>query len=365
MADNTVVSNTDTIRDLDRPGTGIKTQASQLDFGGPASDATGQVPEQLVSFTNPLPISQYVQLLADTWDGPYLDQVNKWALSAGGGGAMPVLVPAGFGAEAGALVLSSGTVANGWSAMQSIPFFSPTDPGHLFSKHNNNFEFPLITTGYRFWGFGIRFVNPVIGSVVQEGFGWEITTSGVLRAVCYAAGAVQVIATVTVPIDGNPHKYFGYFRGDLAYWCYDTLNNVVARMPTGALGPIINTLPWLSVAVSNGGTAVTITNNGTQVSDTAHTTFQLADGQLGFRKVTIKAPGVPAVAADNALVVTNAPGTLVDDRYGAHASMAQLLQVQQLMLAELRALNLNLSNIAGAEGVNAFDLIDENLLNLN
>ena len=50
MSDNTTVSTTDTIRDLDRNSTGIKTQVMQLDFGGPTPNL-----EQLVSPTNPLP----------------------------------------------------------------------------------------------------------------------------------------------------------------------------------------------------------------------------------------------------------------------------------------------------------------------
>lgn len=51
MSDNTIVSSTDTIRDLDRSGTGIKTQVAQIDVGGATPNA-----ESLVSSANPLPV---------------------------------------------------------------------------------------------------------------------------------------------------------------------------------------------------------------------------------------------------------------------------------------------------------------------
>jgi len=55
MADNTILNtNTttgDTVRDIDRQYTGIKTQTVQLDFGGDKTQ-----PENLASVNNPLPV---------------------------------------------------------------------------------------------------------------------------------------------------------------------------------------------------------------------------------------------------------------------------------------------------------------------
>ncbi len=357
----------DEVRTLDRVGGGgPKTQSVQMDVGGPSTftqnGATIQNPESLVSITNRLPLDLTAQLFAETWDGPYIDQVNKWIISSGGSGVPTTLNPGGLALDDGSCTLSSGSIAGGWSALQSIPFFSPTDPGFLFSKHNNNFEFPLLTTGYRFWGFGIRQGVPVIGAALVDAAGWEISTGGLLYAVCYASGNRQQVAQVTVPVDSNPHKYFMYFRGDLAYWCYDTLNNVVATMPTGALGPNINTLPWLSLCISNGGTAVTLTNNGTQVSDTAHNTMVLADGAFGFRKATIKAPNIQPTSADTALVVGLSPSSAAMlDPNGGLGSMAQLLQINTMILAQLRVMNLQLAQMTGVN-ISADDLIDLNTL---
>ena len=57
MSDNTTLNTGtggDSIRDIDRSGSGPKTQVVQLDFGGAAPNA-----EQLASSTNPLPVNVY------------------------------------------------------------------------------------------------------------------------------------------------------------------------------------------------------------------------------------------------------------------------------------------------------------------
>ena len=50
MADNSLQTGADSIRDIDRSGTGPKTQVMQLDHGGSGAS------ESLTSPTNPLPI---------------------------------------------------------------------------------------------------------------------------------------------------------------------------------------------------------------------------------------------------------------------------------------------------------------------
>ena len=90
MADNSLQGGSDTIRDLDRLGSGIKTQTFQIDFGGASGNA-----EQLASITNPLPIAasavnfqfstvntSSVQLAAGaTFTGAWETALNQPALS--------------------------------------------------------------------------------------------------------------------------------------------------------------------------------------------------------------------------------------------------------------------------------------------
>lgn len=311
MTDNTIVSTTDTIRDLDRANNGIKTQVSQIDFGGPSSNATGQVAESLLSITNPLPVNLSTRLFSDTFDSTTLDLVTRWiaTVSSTGNPVAASIVPGGYGTDGGAVTLNSGTVAGGWSALQSIPFFDPTEPGFLLHQVRHNFEFPLLTTGYRFSGYGIRPPNPTIALPVVNGVGYEITTGGLLFAVTYVSGVRTFIQAVTVPADANSHKYFVQFQGPLTYWYYDTPANVVAAYLTGASGPNVNTMPILELCISNGGTAVSITNNGCSVADTIHTTFAISDGQFGFRKASVKPSGATPATSDNALVVSLSPNS--------------------------------------------------------
>lgn len=232
-----------------------------------------------------------VQIFLDTFDTATLDVTNRWISTAGGTGIAAATV-------IGQTVLNSGTTLNSFSKLVSIPSFLPTQPGFLWCFKAINIEFPVLTTGYRFWGLATTAASPTIAAPLIEAMGFEVFTDGKLYAVTYQTGTRVVIADLsqttgnkTQPQDSSVHKYFTYFRGDIAYWCIDTQDNVVAQYQTGISGPNVNTLQITQLAISNAGTALTMGINGVTVGDTSHTTSVIADGTFGWRKLQVAADG--------------------------------------------------------------------------
>lgn len=232
------------------------------------------------------------QLFLDTFNVASFDP-NRWNTSSGGGGVAPAQ-------SVGSAVVNSGTTANGFSMIQSVPTFLAQEPGWVSFTGRINLEFPFLKTGYRFWGLSTNPATPTIAAAVTEGVGFEIFTDGNMYAVTYQTGTRLVIAQLTGnsnqslnfgPSDNLVHKYYIFFRPDLTYWCLDDIDNVVASFLTGASGPNVNNLPQTRLAVSNGGTAVTITENGTSVGDTVRNNMTLSDSFYGFRQQSVGARG--------------------------------------------------------------------------
>lgn len=245
-----------------------------------------------------------VQIFLDTFDTATLDVTNRWISTAGGTGIAAATV-------IGQTVLNSGTTLNSFSKLVSIPSFLPTQPGFLWCFKAINIEFPVLTTGYRFWGLATTAASPTIAAPLIEAMGFEVFTDGKLYAVTYQTGTRVVIADLsqttgnkTQPQDSSVHKYFTYFRGDIAYWCIDTQDNVVAQYQTGISGPNVNTLQITQLAISNAGTALTMGINGVTVGDTSHTTSVIADGTFGWRKMAVGANGALAMQNIGAAAAT-------------------------------------------------------------
>lgn len=231
-----------------------------------------------------------VQLFNDTFDTGILDTQNRWLPT-------PTVTTA-----VGSATINGGTIANGTSQLQSQFVFRPTEPGFLLKVARINIEFPVLTTAYRFWGFGLMQPVPTAANAMLQGIGFEIRTDGKLYAVTYQTGNRVQLADLSVqtgtkaqPQDGAAHKYYIYFRGDLAFWAIDDQANVVASYSTGASGPDVNQLPIQQVVVSNGGSAATIVLNGITISDTTRTTTAIGDGSLGYRKMTVTPQGFAVV----------------------------------------------------------------------
>lgn len=254
-----------------------------------ASKARVFAPGQLRTAQDP------TQLFLDTFDAS-LDTVNRWAAPvASGTGAIAAAW------SSGQVLLTGGTASGAYSELHSQAAFIPAEPGFLLIAFHNNVEYPVLTTGYRFWGIGQTTGTPTVAAPVTDGVGWEVAVTGKMYAVTWGGGVRVQVADLSSsgssvqPADANAHKYYVYFRGDLTYWALDSVDNVVASYLTGASGPNVNTLPLKVLAVSNSGTAETIQVNGVYVGDTARTSVQVSDGTYPWRKAVVT-PGTGALA---------------------------------------------------------------------
>lgn len=232
------------------------------------------------------------QLFLDTFDTS-LDTANRWVTPvASGTGAIAATW------SAGQVLLTGGTAANAYSVLTSQPSFAPDEPGWLQVTMRCNVEFPVLTTAYRFWGLAITPGTPTVAAPVTEGAGWEVSTGGAFAAVTWAGGARTQVGAVTAPGNASAHKYFLFFRGDLAYWALDDPDNVVASYLTGASGPNVNTLPLKFLVVSNSGTTATLQVNGVSVGDTARNNVSISDDTYPWRASSVSATGALKVAGE-------------------------------------------------------------------
>lgn len=274
-----------------------------------------------VSLSNPFPVIQvgdtnvgafaagfqYVtdepsQLFYDPFDSA-LDTTTRWntATTAGGGVAAAV--------AAGALTLGSGTTANGYSYLTSRSTFTPSVPSWLGATFSIKIESAVGNNAVRFWGFGSvggtpSSTNPL--GVSGNGYGFELDTSGVLRAVVYSAGVRTVVGALELiqPTDANYHRYTVYYRSDRIYWYIDgqdaaQLGAVANLAAANFTSPQTQTLGLLLLAVahSSAPTPSRVINCGDlAVFSTGKQNFFISDPSFPWRRASVN--------SSNALNVT-------------------------------------------------------------
>jgi hypothetical protein len=240
-----------------------------------------------------------VPIFNETFNTGVLD-ANKWLPAITSGGTLTNTI--------GASLLGSGTVAGGFCLLATVKnpdgsgIFTPPSPGFLYALAAINYEFPILTSAYRYWGFANYPATPTVAVPLIEAVGFELQPSGKLFAVTYQTGVRVVIADLSIqsgtkaqPQDGNPHKYYIFFRGDFIVWAIDDPANVVAEIQTGAQGPNSNNLSWVNLAISTGGASATLQLNALIVGDWARTGSSNLDGTYPWRKQTVTAAGAALV----------------------------------------------------------------------
>jgi hypothetical protein len=258
------------------------------------------------------------QLFNDTFNLATLDTVIRWNSAASG----TATAPSAPGTN-GSTTLTGGTTANSYSYLVSKPTFYPTEPGFLVSVHRINLQtsIPTPAANYLGWGlFNLPTGGPTFAAPIQDGAVFEIV-SGQLYASTYGAGTRLVIAALgnKLPTDGNAHKYYVRFRGDICYWSIDTEYNVVASYLTGASGPVNNQLSTGLIVVSNtGAAAATIVDNGSNVSDTGRSGYAIGDGLYPFRKASVNSNSMNVAPAVNYSVISTAGTTAVASGGGVY-----------------------------------------------
>lgn len=234
------------------------------------------------------------QLFYDPFDAT-LDTTNVWTATNGNSGVLPA-------ASSGSLSLGTGTTANGWSKLTAIPTFKPTVPAWL--GWSAMVILPDLVTptanSYRFIGMGTTPTTPSTTTPITDGIGFEVSTSGKMYAVVYAAGVRTVVQDLSAtgnskqPADANGHRYIIFIRTDKIYWYIDGLadSNLVATSNFQA--PSVQTLSPLFLAVG-GATPPTsntqIQSSGVAVWDTGKNNTQISDATYPWRRVEVGKEG--------------------------------------------------------------------------
>ncbi len=255
------------------------------------------------------------QLFYNAFDSG-LDTTNVWTAVAGGGGVAPTN-------QSGQSNIGTGTTANGFSYLNSITTFQPVPPGWLEYASAINLPSPYVANTYFWIGPGNHATTPTAAAALTDGAGFEVAIGGKMFAVCWSGGARNQIADLSSsgsnkqPLDGNVHIYYIYYRGDNIWWAIDSRDNIVASIPNGSLGPVVNTLPYLLMAVAGTvapASSAVLIDNLSYVADTTSRAAQLSDATFPWRKTTVDASGnlqTKLIAATSTLTSVASSATTV------------------------------------------------------
>ncbi|HXN95971.1 MAG TPA: hypothetical protein VN879_15815 [Candidatus Acidoferrales bacterium] len=256
------------------------------------------------------------QIFIDLFGAATLDTVNLWTTSNGGTG----IAPSSPGTN-GNTTLNGGTTANSYSALISKPQFQPSQPGYLINYHAINFPASIPINNYCAWGLMNIPGTPTYAAPVTDGAVFDVI-NGVLFAATWGAGVRLVVANLgkVQPTDAGVHKYWIRFRGDICFWSIDNEYNVVASYPTGASGPVNNTLSTGVLVVSNAGAAATVTQNAVTMADASAGAISLSDGVYPFRKASVNSKALNMAQAANYTAITTSGTTTVANGPGIYFS---------------------------------------------
>lgn len=385
MADNTVINTGtggDSIRDKDR--TGIKTQIVALDLNPasaseslmagtmPVSDSLGQGINS--SGSGFLKVSdEPVQIFYDSFDAAP-DTTNMWTITSGNSGVAATVTT-------GVLSMGTGTVANGWSKVASIPIFKPTIPGWLV--FSDAIAFPdgaaPIANSYRFWGNGTTPATPSVATPVTDGYGFELYTDGKLRTVVYAGGTRTIIAdlsagtgTGTQPLNASYHRWIIQVRTDKTFFYIDSIASSGLVATTSFQSSQAQILPKLFLCIGNSTPPVSNTQlqcTGAVVSDTGKNAVQVADATYPWRKLLINSTGA-------ASTIEAAPTTVLNGKTSVTTAGTRVVLASSTTCKSvtIKALSTNTgfiyvgsSTVSSANGfqLSAGDTISIDIANLN
>ncbi len=236
----------------------------------------------------------------DTFEGATLDTVVRW--TTGG-----TVVPTASGT--GNCVVNPGTVASASSTLVSQSTFYPF--GVQFVISFLAFEATTIAVGnHRFFGIGTQPGSWTAATPLQDAVGFELDTTGTLRASVYAGGTRVLTQALSVPKDGFAHLYYVLVRPSAYYFSID--GNPVATL-LGA-SPQSETLPVRYHSIN--GTSAT-TGTPTMVADAmalqdySRPSQGISDGQYPWRRATVNSKSLNVAPASNYTVISTAGTTAV------------------------------------------------------
>jgi len=243
-----------------------------------------------------------IGLFTDTFDGTTFDTVNRWNT--------PTVVNGGaYSQNNGDLSLTTGLTANAQSIVTSQPNF--VHVGSSFLEYTTVVQLessPIATGCHRYWGTG---TSPTVISAtnpVQNGYGFEVTTTGTMNAVVYASGTKVGSYPLSIPTDGLPHRYAIIIRSDVVFYYVDNIEVPVAEFMF--VLPSVQTLP-IRFHILNGTSALTkapiLYAYGVAMSDTAENSSAISDGTYPWRKASVE--NINPSSSDYGLVTRNIPNS--------------------------------------------------------
>ena len=233
---------------------------------------------------------------------------GKWIATNGGGGVAQ-------SGSAGLVTIGSGTLANGYSSITTVPSFTPVPPGWNEFEQGIKIPSSLDPNVAAFWGYGTSPGSPTAAIPITEGCGFELQVGGKMYVSCFAASVRTVIQDLSAatgsgkqPIDGGAHTYTEFQRDDYFWFAID--GAVVATQTTSVNGPNVITQPLkiqVVAGTSNPVASLTVTVVGTWVADLGRNGLQLSDGTVPTQKAQVSPGGAVATGAPT----TSYQGTMV------------------------------------------------------
>lgn len=250
-------------------------------------------------YNNLLVSSDPTTSFSDPFDGGVVDVTNSWTIQA---------VTGTVTQASGKLAVASSTTGSAYASIFSKNSFAPNSIAPQLVAFTIQVESPVLANVRRFWGMGTVPATPTTAIPITDGFGFELTETGVFRAVVYAASAVAASVNLTAPVDANQHGYGIIYRADSIFFYVDSITAPVAVIPFVA--PNQTVLPIAIVGVNGvtppaAGQSFIISAVG--LGDYGKNTNQISDGLFPWRKATVKAPSTAAVSTDSPLVVALHP----------------------------------------------------------
>lgn len=240
---------------------------------------------------------------SDPFDGGVVDVTNTWTTQLSTGTVTQAN---------GKLTISSSTTASAYAAIFSKNSFPPSSIAPQLVGFSVQLESPILANMRRFWGMGTVPATPTTAIPITDGFGFELTETGVFRAVIYASSAVIASVNLTAPADVNQQGYGIFFRADSILFYVGNFSVPVAVIPFVA--PNQTVLPIALVSV-NGATppaaGQSFVLSSIALGDYGKNTNQISDGLFPWRKATVKGASTAAVSADLPLVVALHPSSVL------------------------------------------------------
>lgn len=235
----------------------------------------------------------------DTFEGSTLDTVNRWNNY---GSVAPVQ-------SQGNINLSPGTTANATvvvSSQPQIPINTAMVLAGLLTME------PSTALGnHRFWGFGTAPGNVgTTAAPLTDAIGFEVDTSGVMRASVYNSGSRVFTTVLGTPTDGYPHFYMLQARGDVAFFYKDNYAVPAAQTYITAASQLLPMrMASLNSATVSGSPIFQI--QGFSILDMSRQASALADGTYPWRKAKVDAAGAQLTTVQPATGVTaNGPSSV-------------------------------------------------------